>query len=97
VRQLSFLDQTFDVSLDRGCFHNLPVIDRPQYELSRVVKPGGRLLLRASLRAAGLRYDISEDIIHETFTGWTIRRMARMEIPSDTRKLEVLEVRLARV
>lgn len=98
VRHLPFLDHTFEISLDRGCFHYLPAADRPQYacELSRVLKPGGRLLLRASLRAAGARNDISEDVIRGTFADWTIQSLELSEIPSDTRRLDVLIARLER-
>lgn len=99
LRQLPFLDQTFDVALDRGCFHYLPEPDRSKYEreLRRVLKPGGRLLLRASLHAAEVRNDISEEVIRSTFDGWTVRALARQKIPSDTRQLEVLVVRLERI
>lgn len=98
LRRLPFVDATFDLALDRGCFHYLSPLDRPKYEsgLRRVLKPGGRLLLRASLRAAGVRNDISEDVIRSTFAGWTIQAMSQRKIPSDTRQLEVLVVRLER-
>lgn len=89
---------SFEIALDRGCFHYLPVSDRLRYEseLRRVLTPGGRLLLRASLRAAGVRNDISEDVIRATFAKWDLRSVERAEIPSDTRLLEVLMVRLER-
>ncbi|MGH7642102.1 MAG: class I SAM-dependent methyltransferase [Candidatus Dormibacteria bacterium] len=98
MRRLPFLDQTFEVALDRGCFHYLAATDRFRYEreLSRVLKPGGRLLLRASLRSAGLRNDISEGVIRSTFSGWTIRSLDERQVPSDTRMLDVLVVRLER-
>jgi SAM-dependent methyltransferase len=99
LRQLPFLDQTFDLALDRGCFHYLPALDRPGYarEMRRVLKPGGRLLLRANLRAAGVRNDISDEVIRTTFRGWTIQSLTRGEIPSDTRQMDALVVRLERV
>jgi hypothetical protein len=53
-------------------------------------------LLRASLRAAGVRNDIDEHVILDTFHGWQVEQMQRAEIPSDTRTLEVLLVRLKR-
>jgi SAM-dependent methyltransferase len=99
ARQLPFLDKTLDLVLDRGCFHYLPTPDRSKYEreLRRVLKPGGRLLLRASLRAAGVRNDISDEVIRTTFRGWTIRSLTRGQIPSDTRQMDALVVRLERV
>jgi SAM-dependent methyltransferase len=87
-----------DACVDRSCFHYLAAEDRAGYaaELRRVLRPGGKLLLRASLRAAGVRNDIDENVIAGTFCAWRIERMHRAEIPSDTRALEVLVVRLAR-
>jgi SAM-dependent methyltransferase len=89
---------TLDACLDRGCFHYLGAEDRSGYaaELRRLLRPGGRLLLRASLRAAGVRNDIDEHVILDTFHGWQVEQMQRAEIPSDTRTLEVLLVRLKR-
>ncbi|MGO8982792.1 MAG: hypothetical protein ACLQER_26525, partial [Streptosporangiaceae bacterium] len=60
----------------------------------RVLRPGGRLLLRASLRSAGMRNDIDEDVILAAFAGWRVELMQRTRIPSDTRSLDVLPVRL---
>lgn len=64
-------------------------------ELRRVLRPGGKLLLRASLRAAGVRNDIDEAVIHDTFGAWRIEAMERAAVPSDTRLLDVLTVRLS--
>jgi SAM-dependent methyltransferase len=85
-----------DACLDRGCFHYLAARDRPGYaaEVGRVLRVGGKLLLRASLRAAGVRNDITEQVIVTTFSGWRVEHMERTEIPSDTRTLEVLSARL---
>jgi SAM-dependent methyltransferase len=89
---------TIDACLDRGCFHYLAAENRSEYaaELRRVLRPGGKLLLRASLRAAGVRNDIDEDVILDTFSGWQVDKMQRADIPSDTRTLHVLLVRLLR-
>jgi SAM-dependent methyltransferase len=86
-----------DACLDRGCFHYLAARDRPGYaaEMGRVLRRGGKLLLRASLRAAGVRNDITEQVIVTTFSAWQIEHMERLEIPSDTRTLDVLLARLA--
>jgi hypothetical protein len=51
-------------------------------------------LLRASLRAAGVRNDINENVIRATFPGWTIKSMQQAQIPSDTRLHGVLPVHL---
>jgi SAM-dependent methyltransferase len=97
VRQLPFGRHSLDAALDRGCFHYLAAGDRPRYagELGRVLRPGGKLLLRASLRAAGVRNDIDEAVIRDTFGGWQIEHMQRASVPSDTRTLDVLVVRLS--
>lgn len=85
-------------AFDRGCFQYLAARDRAGYaaELRRVLRPGGKLLLRASLRAAGVRNDIHENVILGTFSAWRIERMQGAEIPSDTRTLEVLLARMTR-
>jgi SAM-dependent methyltransferase len=96
VRALPFAPGCFNAAVDRGCFHYLPAADRPSYsrELHRVLRPGGKLLLRASLRAAGVRNDIDEHVIAATFAGWTIENMERAAVPSDSRTLEVIVARL---
>jgi SAM-dependent methyltransferase len=95
---LPFPPATFDAAVDRGCFHYVDPESRSGYsaELRRVLRPGGKLLLRASLRAAGVRNDIDEQVIRTSFQNWTIDDMTRTKIPSDTRMLEVLLVRLGR-
>ena len=85
-----------DAAVHRGCFHYLPPGDRLRYanELSRVLRPGGKFLLRASLRTAGVRNDVNEAVIGRTFAAWQIEQMERAAVPSDTRMLDVLLVRL---
>lgn len=97
VRRLPFHRHCFDAALDRGCFHYLAPQDRPRYadELRRVLRPGAGLLLRASLRAAGVRNDIDEAVIGHTFAAWQIEHMQRAAVPSDTRTLEVILARLS--
>jgi SAM-dependent methyltransferase len=96
LRCLPLRSSVFDAGLDRGCFQYLAPEDRPGYaaELRRVLRPGGKLLLRASLRAAGIRNDIDEDVIRAAFASWRIELMQRTKVPSDTRLLDVLLVRL---
>jgi SAM-dependent methyltransferase len=98
LRRTPLRSSTIDVCLDRGCFHYLGAEDRAGYaaEMGRVLRPGGKLLLRASLRAAGVRNDIDENVILSTFCAWRIELMQRMQVPSDTRALSVLLVRLVR-
>lgn len=51
VLALPFAAGVFDVALDRGCFHYLSPARWPDYaaEAQRVLRPGGRMLLRACL------------------------------------------------
>ena len=97
VRAPPFATGRFDAAVDRGCFHYLPVADRPLYssELRRVLRPGRRLLLRASLAAAGVRNDIDETVIDAAFAAWNIERIERAAVPCDTRMLEVIVARLS--
>jgi hypothetical protein len=53
------------------------------------------LLLRASLRAAGVRNDIDETAIAATFAAWNIDHMERAAVPSDIRMIEVIVARLS--
>ncbi|HEV2362296.1 MAG TPA: class I SAM-dependent methyltransferase [Acidimicrobiales bacterium] len=99
LRMLPFRSGEFDLAVDRGCFHYLPPGDRSAYAASvgRVLRPGGRLLLRASLRSAGIPNDIDESVVRSSFQGWHIDRMERIEAPSDTRTMLMLEARLRRL
>jgi SAM-dependent methyltransferase len=96
VCRLPFGPHGFDAAIDRGCFHYLPPAGRPGYagELRRVLRPEGKFLLRASLNTAGVRNDMDEAVIVRAFAGWRIERMERTTVPSDTRLLDVLLVRL---
>ena len=77
LRHLPCQPAVFDAALDRGCFHYLPAAERPAYaaQLRRVLRPGGRLLLRASLRAAGVRNDIDD---HATENGAVVNDRGRL-------------------
>jgi SAM-dependent methyltransferase len=95
---LPFPDASFDVLLDRGCFHYIPRHQRTQYaaEAGRVLRLGGRFLLRACLRAHGIRNDVDEAGVRAVFAGWRIEEIAPTAIPSETRMMEALVIRLAR-
>jgi SAM-dependent methyltransferase len=98
VLHLPFSSASFDAAIDRGCFHYLDARDRPRYvaELARIVRPGGRFLLRASLRSHGVRNGIDENRIRRVFEGWPIALMEREAIPTDERTLDALVVHMAR-
>jgi SAM-dependent methyltransferase len=98
VLRLPFAQAGFDVVLDRGCFHYLPAADRPRYaaEVERVLRPGGRFLLRACLYAQGVRNDLTEPLLRQIFTAWRIVSLEQAQIPSDTRQMTALVTRLER-
>jgi SAM-dependent methyltransferase len=99
VLRLPFPRAAFDVVLDRGCFHYLQAADRPRYaaEVERVLRPGGRFLLRACLYAQGIRNDLTDSLVREIFTGWHIAGLEPGQIPSDTRQMIALVARLERL
>jgi SAM-dependent methyltransferase len=98
VRSLPFADGDFEVLLDRGCFHYLEPGDRSRYasEARRVLRPGGRFLLRACLRAAGVRNDIGMEMLLSVFAGWDVIAAREADVPSDTRNMQALVIRLQR-
>jgi len=98
VLQLPFSTGSFDLVLDRGCFHYLRGQQRRRYaaEALRILRPGGRMLLRACLNSAGVRNDVNAAAISASFDGWSIESMKYADLPSDTRTLPAFEVRLLR-
>lgn len=98
VLHLPFQARAFDLLLDRGCFHYLSGHERTNYaaEARRVIRPGGRMLLRACLTSAGMGNDVDEDVISGCFEGWSIDSLKHAKLPSDTRTLPALEIRLRR-
>jgi SAM-dependent methyltransferase len=98
VRHLPFAAEAFDVLLDRGCFHYLAVEDRAAYaaEAWRILRPDGRLLLRACLRAQGVRNDLDAHTIRSVFREWEVRNLTTTAIPSDARTMEAVVARLVR-
>lgn len=98
VRSLPFADSHFAVLIDRGCFHYLETADRSRYasEAFRVIRPGGRFLLRACLRAAGVRNDIGMETLLSVFAAWDVIAAREADVPSDTRTMRALVICLQR-
>lgn len=96
--RLPFATRAFDLVLDRGCFQYLDPRQRRAYsaEAERVLRPDGRMLLRACLNCAGIRNDITEAVIASVFVEWTLDVLKPVQVPSDTREMPALEVRLRR-
>jgi hypothetical protein len=82
-------------ALDIGCGLGVETVRGTPRNSAASCGPGGRLLLRASLNAAGVRNDIDETVIGRTFAAWQIEHMQRTAVPSDTRTLEVILARLS--
>ena len=61
-----------------------------------MLRPDGRMLLRACLNCAGIRNDITEAVITSVFAGWSIDFLKPVQVPSDTRPMPALEARLRR-
>ncbi len=98
VRRLPFPDATFDALLDRFCFHWVAPEDEPRYEAEarRVLRPGGRLLLRTCLQIAGVRSEISEETLRRVFRAWRFLKVERRALPTDTREIDALFLLLER-
>jgi SAM-dependent methyltransferase len=95
---LPFATGTFALALDRGCFHYLEPGSWPRYaaEVHRVLRPGGRLLLRACLTSAGVRNKVTESGLRAAFDGWHCADVREAGLLSDTREMPALIVRLER-
>ncbi len=98
VLGLPFDGGSFDVLLDRGCFHYLGASERATYaaEAWRVLKPRGRLFLRACLPRAGIRNEIEPHTIRDAFRNWRVLSMEQEAIVSDTRTMPALVALLER-
>ena len=94
VLSLPFPSEAFDLALDRGCFHYLSPPQWADYaaEARRVLRPDGRLLLRACLTSRGVRNDVTESGVAGAFAGWVVDRLARAELASDTRTMQALVI-----
>lgn len=90
--RLPFASEAFDAVIDRGCFHYLDAISRGMYalEVQRVLRPWGKMLLRACLTSKGERNDMTQEVVTETFAGWRVRLLDESDIPSDTRSMPAL-------
>jgi ubiquinone/menaquinone biosynthesis C-methylase UbiE len=63
-------DASVDFANDRGCFHHVAEPDRPAYarEVARVLRPGGRLLLRGCRRADMTMFvTVTEEVVDRFF------------------------------
>jgi SAM-dependent methyltransferase len=98
VVRLPVADGAADLILDRGCFHYLDAAGRAGYasEAARVLRPGGRLLLRMCLNSAGVPNGLGEDTITAAFGGWRLLRMERRDLASDTRTMPAVLALLER-
>jgi SAM-dependent methyltransferase len=98
VTRLPLLPETADLLIDRGCFHYLDAQGRAAYarEANRVLRAGGRLLLRMCLTSAGRPNGLGEHTIRETFIAWQLADLARTRLPSDTRTMPAVVALLIR-
>ena len=61
-----------------------------------MLRPGGRLLLRACLTSAGVRNEVTEAGFLAAFAGWQCDSVRQGRLVSDTREMPALIVRLQR-
>jgi SAM-dependent methyltransferase len=96
---LPLADASADLAIDRGCFHYLDPGRWPAYAaaVARVLRPGGRLLLRACLTSQGVRNEVTGPGVRAAFAGWHLDLMDEITLVSDTRAMRGLAVRLRRV
>ncbi len=96
IRQLPVVSQSVDLLLDRGCFHYFQPAHRTKYEAEawRVLRPGGRFLLRACLNTAGSPNGLDEQVLLDTFARWNVDGLERHDLVSDTRTMPALVTRL---
>ncbi|MGI9006975.1 MAG: class I SAM-dependent methyltransferase [Streptosporangiaceae bacterium] len=87
-----------DLLLDRGCFHYLDAPGRARYagQAARVLRPGGRLLLRMCLNSAGLPNGLTEETIRAEFAGWEIVSLRPADLVTGTRTMPALQALLVR-
>jgi SAM-dependent methyltransferase len=81
---LPLRDGGADVLIDRGCFHYVDAADRTRYarEAQRMLRRGGRFLLRACRSAAAVPNDIGPPVLERVFRGWHIDQLTAEDIPS---------------
>ena len=98
VTRLPLRAGTADLMLDRGCFHYLGAAARASYaeEAARVLRHGGRLLLRMCLTSAGKPNGLDEETIGIAFHGWHHASARRVRLASDTRTMPAVVAILIR-
>ena len=79
--------------LDRGCFHYLDEQGRSRYaaQAARVLRPGGRLLLRMCLNSAGVPNGLGPETIESAFAGWRIPSLHPADLVTGTRTMPALQ------
>jgi SAM-dependent methyltransferase len=95
---LPLRDASADLLIDRGCFHYVAAADRARnvLEARRVLRRGGKFLLRACRSAAAVPNDIGPAVIDRVFRDWRIDQVTVEDIPSGTRRMPVVVARLGR-
>lgn len=73
VTRLGFLAGPFDLAVDIGCGHSLPVSDRVSYgaEVGRLVRPGGTFLLYA-FAPGGAAVGMTREDVVRTFSAFDL-------------------------
>jgi SAM-dependent methyltransferase len=90
-------DPSTKPSTAAACITSRARLERYATEVARVLRPGGRFLLRACLRAAGIRNDLDESVLRSVFVGWWVHSIVSHEIPTDDRMMQAIVARLEHV
>lgn len=94
VLMLPVDDRSVDFTNDRGCFHLIPETGRPRFasEMARVLRPGGRFLLRGRHRADDPEgfIPVTEEIVDRHFRGelWARGAIVPIFMATDSSGLE---------
>lgn len=98
VTELPVKAASASLLLDRGCLHYLDAAGRTKYaeQAARVLRPGGRLLLRMCLNSAGVPNGLGAETIETAFTDWKILSLRPVDLASDTRTMPALQALLSR-
>jgi SAM-dependent methyltransferase len=97
VTELPVRPAVASLLLDRGCFHYLDERGRARYaaQAARVLRPGGRLLLRMCLHSAGVPNGLGKQTIEAAFAGWQILQLRPADLITGTRTMPALQALLS--
>jgi SAM-dependent methyltransferase len=92
ARDMSLPPESFDLVIDRGCFHHFGAADRERYvaEVGRVLRPGGELYLRGSVREVFPFKPVTAEHVYRHFPPptFTLEQIMPFMLVTDAMQLE---------